>query len=110
MDVLCIGMYRAGSTWQYDVACELVERHRDGRRLGFVAGSDYRASSAAGWRVLKAHDRHQYFSEALRAGRGRALYAWRDLRDVCFSLMHKMALDFDDVAARWLPRCLENDG
>ncbi len=26
MIVICCGMYRAASTWQYNVACHLVER------------------------------------------------------------------------------------
>src|SRR2546430_1713643 len=109
MDVFCIGMYRAGSTWQYEVAAELLSHHRDAARLGFVVGVDYRPSSAGGWRVLKGHDRHENFAEALRAGGALALYCWRDLRDVCFSLMHKLATDFDTAAGDWLHRCLDND-
>ena len=30
MDVLCVGMYRACSTWQYEVTAHLTERHRRG--------------------------------------------------------------------------------
>ena len=53
MDVLCVGMYRSGSTWQYDVVSRLLERHRGGRRLGFVTGAEYaslRGQGAGGWR------------------------------------------------------------
>src|SRR5262245_31853587 len=110
MDVLCVGMYRAGSTWQYDVAARLVER-RGGRRLGFVVGEVYTPPAAGPWRVLKSHDAHPAFAAALRAGRAAALYCYRDLRDVAFSLVHKLGGTFEDVIGRqkWLERCLVND-
>jgi hypothetical protein len=111
MDVLCVGMYRAGSTWQYDVAAHLVERHRGGRRLGFLVGEVYTPPAARPWRVLKSHDAHPAFSAALKAGRAAALYCYRDLRDVAFSLVHKFGGTFEDIIGRqkWLERCLVND-
>ena len=36
--VFCAGMYRACSTWQYDVVCHLVEKRSNGIRLGFLEG------------------------------------------------------------------------
>src|SRR5438067_7889431 len=33
MYVFCVGMYRSCSTWQYNIVCRLVERHRLGHRL-----------------------------------------------------------------------------
>jgi hypothetical protein len=117
MDVLCVGMNRAGSTWQYDVVCHLVERHRQGRRLGFVkSGADYaelerREPAGAAWRVLKSHDGHTHFAAALAAGRARAVYCYRDLRDVAFSLAHKCSCTFEYVVEdrRFLHTCLAND-
>jgi hypothetical protein len=102
MDVLCVGMYRACSTWQYEVAAHLVERHRHGRRLGFVLGehySDVVASPGASpvWRVMKSHEGHRRFAVAMKSGRAIGIYAHRDLRDVVFSLMHKRSLGFDDL-------------
>ena len=68
-DVICGGMYRACSTWQYEVAAHLVEEHRGGRRLGYLLSGEYTAlvpghpkhcKAAArnrpGWRVIKAHE------------------------------------------------------
>jgi hypothetical protein len=113
MDVLCVGMYRSGSTWQYDVAGHLLERHRAAERLGFVTGDHFRPATEppAAWRVLKAHDAHEAFAAALHAGRARALYSYRDLRDVCFSLMHKFRVPFAEVtrAGGLLAQCLAND-
>src|SRR5437764_423757 len=52
MHVFCVGMYRSGSTWQYDVVSHLLEKHRGGRRLGFVAGE---ADAVAGEYSLDAN-------------------------------------------------------
>jgi hypothetical protein len=114
MDVLCVGMYRSGSTWQYDVVSRLLERHRGGRRLGFVTGAEFatlRGQGEGGWRVLKAHDAHPAFAEALAAGQALAVYSFRDLRDVAYSLLHKFGGSFEDVIERRhrLHLCLDND-
>ena len=45
-DVICAGMYRACSTWQYEVVGHLVEQRLKGRRLGYVTGDGY---SRARW-------------------------------------------------------------
>ena len=42
-DVFCAGMYRACSTWQYEVAAHLLEEHHDGQRLGYLASGEYTA-------------------------------------------------------------------
>ncbi len=101
MDVLCVGMYRACSTWQYEVVSHLVERHRNGRRLGYLTGEEYaelerREGTDQGWRVIKSHEEHPRFAAALAEGRALAIYAHRDLRDVVYSMLHKRGVDFDD--------------
>src|SRR5947209_10846769 len=104
MDVLCVGMYRACSTWQYEVIAHLLERHRGGERLGYVDGEQYAAldrragtGTGAGWRVLKSHEGHRSFARALAGGRAVAVYAYRDVRDVVFSLMHKRGIRFEQL-------------
>ncbi|MBV8231820.1 MAG: sulfotransferase domain-containing protein, partial [Planctomycetaceae bacterium] len=102
MDVLCVGMYRACSTWQYEVIAHLLERHRDGQRLGYVSGAQYdelarRGRSRPGWRVLKSHEGHRGFAKALAEGRAMAIYGYRDIRDVVFSLMHKRGATFEQL-------------
>lgn len=115
MDILCVGMYRACSTWQYEVAAHLLERYRDGHRLGFVQGEDYaepgrRDGPGPGWRVLKSHEGHRRFAAALAAGRARAIYAHRDLRDVVFSFMYKRAMSFEEFLRHGLiHQVVEND-
>jgi hypothetical protein len=102
MYLFCAGMYRACSTWQYNVVSLLVERHRGGERIGFL-DRDYFAPYDAThpedgrWRVVKVHDPCDVYAEVLAAGRGIVIYAYRDLRDVAFSFMHKAARSFDDL-------------
>jgi hypothetical protein len=99
MYVLCVGMYRACSTWQYEVAAHLLERHRRGRRLGYLTGDQFaelddQEGSRDDWMVLKSHEEHGRFARVLAEGRAIAIYAHRDIRDVAYSLMHKRKLDF----------------
>jgi hypothetical protein len=102
-------MYRSGSTWQYEVVSHLIEHHRQGRRLGFVLGERY--APADTWHCLKAHEGHEHFATALAAGRARAVYVYRDLRDVAFSLAHVYRTSFEDIVERqrYLHLCLAND-
>jgi hypothetical protein len=98
MDILCVGMYRACSTWQYDVAAHLVEQYYRGTRLGFVQSHEYARlphARTGAWRVLKSHEGGPAFAHALCSGRALALYAIRDPRDVVCSMLHKRQQDFD---------------
>lgn len=100
MDVLCVGMYRACSTWQYEVAAHLVEQHLSGRRLGYLTGDQYAALTAdepAGNapRVLKSHEGHPAFARALATDMAKAVYSIRDARDVVYSMLHKRSQTFD---------------
>ncbi len=116
MYVFCVGMYRSCSTWQYEVACHLLEHHREGERLGFWQGDQFAAHAASGvdperWSVLKSHDADDCLGVALREGRALGLYSYRDLRDVAYSLIFKLRVDFDEVVVRrrFLHAILNND-
>jgi hypothetical protein len=114
MDLLCVGMYRSASTWQYHVAGHLLERHRRGERLGYMHVSAYPALPAPSrdrWRFLKLHDPHEICSARLRAGEALALYSYRDIRDVYLSLVHKLGSDPAHAALvkPTTEQCLAND-
>ncbi len=115
MYVLCVGMYRACSTWQYDVVAHLLERHRGGRRLGYLTGEQFaqlddREPDDGSWKVLKSHEEHGRFARALDEGRALAIHAHRDIRDVVFSLMHKRNLDFLTIVRQgMIHQVLAND-
>ncbi len=115
MFVLCVGMYRACSTWQYEVVAHLLEKHRGGRRLGYLTGDQFaelegRGGDDGSWKVLKSHEEHGRFARALAEGRALAIHAHRDVRDVAFSLMHKRKLDFQTIVRQgMIHQVLAND-
>jgi hypothetical protein len=121
VDVICAGMYRACSTWQYEVVAHLLEHHRGGRRLGYLMPEEYvrlvgrgdggwTPGPDQGWRVFKSHDGDRYFARAIARGRAVAIYAYRDVRDVVFSLMHKRRLKFEELLRQgMIHQVLAND-
>ena len=122
-DVICAGMYRACSTWQYEVAAHLVEEHGGGLRLGYLLSGEYTSLLAGdarkaiadsgerrGFRVIKAHEGERAMARELKAGRACALYAFRDVRDVVFSLMHKRGKTFEELLRQgMIHQILAND-
>jgi hypothetical protein len=114
-------MYRACSTWQYEVVGHLLEQHLDGQRLGYVTGPNYAkrirnrsytpsCSDRKLWRVLKSHEGHRSFAGALAAGKALAVYTLRDLREVVFSLMHKRGVSFQELLRQgMIHQLLTND-
>jgi hypothetical protein len=123
VDVICAGMYRACSTWQYEVVAHLVEHHRGGRRLGYLTPEQYagrgprsaggerpRPATRDGWCVFKSHDLDPGFARATERGRAVVIYAYRDVRDVVFSLMHKRGLTFEQLLRQgMIHQILAND-
>jgi hypothetical protein len=102
-------MIRAGSTVQYQVVAELVERHQLGRRAGFVDDqnvADILASARVtpGMAVLKAHQLIPELRTSLEQGNASLFYTYRDLRAVAVSAMRKWELPFTHVISRngWL--------
>lgn len=107
-------MYRACSTWQYNVVADLIEHHRHGERLGFGDLSlvpSPGASDRDRWYVLKAHDADVALASCIESGRAKAVYSRRDLRDVASSLAHKFHVSLDEVLAPdgLLQKCVAND-
>lgn len=116
MYVICAGMYRSCSTWQYDVLARILEQHRSGSRLGYLTGDEFaeyddtEGRPCDGWRVLKSHEEHPRFRAAVAEGRAVVIYAHRDLRDVVYSLMHKRSQSFDGLLTRgMIHQVIEND-
>ena len=69
-----------------------------------------RSRSRPDWRVLKSHEGHRGFAKALAQGRDLAVYAYRDIRDVVFSLMHKRGVIFERLVRQgMIHQILVND-
>jgi hypothetical protein len=121
VDIICAGMYRACSTWQYEVVAHLIEQYYDGQRLGYLTSEQYTAmrhsdisnpelTARRVWRVFKSHDGDRVFAKAVRQGRARVIYAYRDVRDVVFSLMHKRGVKFEQLVRQgMIHQVLAND-
>lgn len=101
MIVICCGMYRAASTWQYNVACHLIERFYSGERLGYLFDGNSlkerlrNLSSPSNWIIVKAHEPDPFFAELLSSDAAFALYSYRDIRDVAYSVAHKRNSTFE---------------
>jgi hypothetical protein len=112
-------MYRACSTWQYEVVVHLVEQHFSGERLGYVTGESYAEMHVPAanvrnlqrpWRVLKSHEGHRSFARALESGAALAVYVYRDIREVALSLKHKRSTTFEElVRSGMIHQILAND-
>jgi len=104
MYIFCGGMPRAGSTVQYQLAAELVERFNKGYRMGwFPPGNldDYlrRHSPMSEWWVIKTHVCTPGVRQRAKAGKAKSLFIYRDLRDVVVSFMFKHHWGFDQTMA-----------
>jgi hypothetical protein len=102
--ILCCGMRRSGSTVQYQVIAELVERNGLGRRIGFpdeqsISSILQEARATKGLAVIKTHEPLVEFEQAMRQGKARLFYTFRDLRAVALSNMRKWQMPFADVIA-----------
>lgn len=102
MWVFCGGMFRSGSTVQYQVAAHVAEKSGRGRRLPFAAAGDLGAVASS---VEEAADAKTLFvckshavSDAIRlqvgGGNGIVLTIHRDIRDVVVSAMSKNGWSF----------------
>ncbi|MGD0206460.1 MAG: sulfotransferase domain-containing protein [Verrucomicrobiota bacterium] len=99
--VLCLGMSRAGSTLQYNLARTLVERLKAGSGLGFSLEEGElrrRVESIQDQHivgVLKTYNRDLNWVSGWR-GRVSILFIYRDLRDVYSSQKKKGRANLDD--------------
>lgn len=98
MWVFAGGMFRSGSTLQFQLASALVERAGVGRRFEWMMPD---AFAEIAWEhdgdprliIFKTHVCKHAMRERLRDGRAIALGAHRDLRDVAVSGAHKAGVE-----------------
>lgn len=100
--IFCGGMARSGSTLQYQIASELVERMGVGQRAGWYAGGNFAQATrdhaaSEGLLVFKAHRLTPAIAAEVRENGGRALCTHRDIRDVTASWMSMNDRSFEEV-------------
>lgn len=94
MLIICLGMKRSGSTWQYNAVRNLVELQDLGASEGFIADDEleHNPERLKAWarddriHVIKTHARYDHDAELLAAGQIVILYTYRDLRTAAVSL------------------------
>lgn len=100
--IVCGGMPRAASTLQYDIAARLITVYGGGTALGWWASASKESRQFAAYKTdqLCVIKRHAYVTLPCRA-----LYIYRDIRDVCVSAMNdgKHKKSFESIYYRGIP-------
>ena len=95
--ILCGGMWRSGSTLQYQIAARLVEAAGVGRRLPYASPAGFdevaeRHEPDPGMLVFKSHECTSGMRDRLDRGEAVAILSHRDPRDVIVSMADKDAI------------------
>jgi hypothetical protein len=102
MWVFCGGMFRSGSTVQYQIASHLVEHCGRGRRVAWHSPDEFEAVRLAhadtpGLLVFKAHGLTAAMQKELDHCSGHVITVHRDIRDVVVSALRKNRWSFRHV-------------
>lgn len=112
MWAFCAGMQRSGSTLQYQLVAEIVERKGVGRRVGFVEPEEFAAlqKKHADEIELLVVKSHSFLPEAIqlcKLGQALVFCVHRDLRDIAVSLFNKNGTPIEVILQkRVLHRCV----
>ncbi|WP_339687042.1 sulfotransferase domain-containing protein [uncultured Nonlabens sp.] len=115
MVIFCSGMYRSGSTLQYQIVSEIIESENLGKRVEWLE-IDSIMENIEAWSnddsywVVKCHEINEALMDYIlrNQSRFRIIYIYRDLRDVFLSHMIKNDLNFKVLfESAFLDECLE---
>ena len=100
--IFCCGMYRSGSTLQYQLTSTLVELLNAGVRSRYLPENEFpilkkEYENVKGYIVFKAHFITPPMAALLDAGKGLSVGIFRDIRDVAVSMMKMWDLSFEDL-------------
>lgn len=101
--VFCCGLMRSGSTLQYQLASELVERSGRGQRVPWTPAGEVPSlveahAGSAEQLVVKVHSTTEEIRREFLEGRAVGLFIYRDMRDAVASAIVKDGRDIVDVA------------
>jgi len=102
MYICCAGMVRSGSTLQYNIVCEVLEQSDHGLRLGWEHFDKFhlirQKHIADKYNIFKSHFLTKEMIAAMLDDEASAIcYTYRDIRDVCVSIMQKEDRPFTAV-------------
>lgn len=102
MWVLCCGMHRSGSTLQYQIVTKVAQFHPNAHILGWVEGQLEEQSrelldSPDVLYIAKLHNYDPMVAEFWAEHHPKAIYIYRDIRDVVVSTMHMQSWVFDSL-------------
>ena len=115
MWIFCCGMPRSGSTVQYQLTAEIVESNGVGERVSPLPspGSLQRRADIGEQKKFFVVKRHGYTKEAAKLisiGQAKAIYVYRDIRDVLVSGMNLRGNSFQNlIRCRLIEQLLEDD-
>ena len=100
--VFCCGMFRSGSTLQYQLTSTLVEMLNAGVRSRYLPENEFQLlikeyENVRGYIVFKAHFITPPMAALIDAGKGLSVGIFRDIRNVAVSMMKMWNLSFDDL-------------
>lgn len=99
MWVFCCGMRRSGSTVQYQLTVAIVESRGIGRRLGYLQPQQFpqvyeEHQGKNEFLIIKSHAYIEDATMLFSSGEAKAVYVYRDMRDVVVSMMVKSNRSF----------------
>ena len=117
MIIFCCGLMRSGSTLQYQLTQALVEKLGRGKGCGWLPSIENREdlflrateTDKDTYYVVKIHGYSSYFADLIRADKARAIYVYRDIRDVVTSFMSWRKTSFESVIReKWIEKIVKD--
>ncbi|MGD1906548.1 MAG: sulfotransferase domain-containing protein [Leptolyngbyaceae cyanobacterium] len=108
---------RSGSTLQYQLTQTLVEKLGKGKGYGWLPSiQDKEAlmqrateTDQETYYVVKIHGHNLSFSDLIQADKGRAIYVYRDIRDVVTSFMSWRNTSFESIIRqKWIEKVIKD--
>jgi len=101
MWIFCCGPLRSGSTLQFNIVRELIERTERGVALAYVFPEKFpelyeKYKKTDGIKVFKTHEITPFMESIVNSEKVLCVYCYRDIRDVVVSLEHKGGRDIGD--------------
>lgn len=106
--IFCCGLYRSGSTLQYNMMSQLVQKLNRGQPLGYLEEGysinlEQSYGHLSGIKIFKAHKLSDEIHDLICSGKACSVGSYRDIRDVAVSWMEFRNASFSQLMAeKWL--------